>query len=59
MAEPQTATERVLAQVLLSSLDFGLLALDQDNRIVFINRKACEVFTSDSEHSWASRQARC
>jgi len=50
MAESQTAvTEPVLAQLLVHSLDFGLVALDQDNRIVFINRKACEVFGKGSK----------
>jgi len=50
MAGPQAAVaERDLAKLLLNSLDFGLLALDQDSHILFANRKACEIFTADAK----------
>ena len=52
MSEPSAAAvERDLAQLLLNSLDFGLLALDQENRILFVNRKAFEIFDDRSERS--------
>ncbi len=50
MAEPTVlAAERDLAQLLLNSLDFGLLALAQDNRILFVNRKALEILNAGPE----------
>ncbi len=49
MAEPKIAAEPDLAQLLLNSLDFGLLALAQDNRILFVNKKALEILNTTSE----------
>lgn len=47
MGESMLVTaQRDLAQLLLNSLDFGLLALDQENRILFVNRKALEILGS-------------
>lgn len=43
------AGKRDLAQLLLNSLDMGLLALDRDTRILFVNRKALEIFATTHE----------
>ena len=44
MAGPTAvAGDRELAHLLLNSLDFGLLALDPDSRVLFVNRKAREI----------------
>jgi len=40
------ANRRDLSPGLLDSLDFGLIALDGDNRILYLNRKATEVFST-------------
>jgi signal transduction histidine kinase len=50
MAGSQAAVaQRDLAQLLLNSLDFGLLALDQGSCIIFVNRKACEIFNTEPD----------
>ncbi len=41
--------ERDLAQLLLNSLDSGLIALDKDSRILFASRKALEVLGTSSD----------
>ena len=39
-----SSLDRDLAPALLDSLDFGLMALDAENHIVYVNRKATEIF---------------
>jgi signal transduction histidine kinase len=55
---PKTASsiDRELHPLLLDSLDFGLLALDAENRVLFVNRKATEIFGADAEE-WRGRPA--
>jgi signal transduction histidine kinase len=43
------AAQRDLAQLLLNSLDFGVLALDKDNHILFVNRKGLEILGTSAD----------
>ncbi len=49
MPERNVAEANELSLLLLHSLDFGLLALDPERRILFANRKALEILGARSE----------
>jgi signal transduction histidine kinase len=46
---PAAEASRGLIPQLLDSLDFGLMALDAENRVLFLNRKAAEILGTPAE----------